>query len=174
MVLEHFNGDWIWTSQNPTELQDEELLLCTGTLWLMEQAPSPGWCRSCSIKALWWKVNSTAWVDFSIKSTTRISAMYILWHDFCSICLREPHPHGVCPRHPLSPPNDSGIPSVKSVVWGSFWYVPGVWWWSFLECLNNRKSDFGKKMSHIKGIVSPTHPLMTTSFPIVWHLFWLP
>ena len=88
--------------------------------------------------------------------------------------LREPQPHGVCPRHPLSPPNDSGIPSVKSVVWGSFWNVPGVWWWSFLECLNNRKSDFGKKMSHMKGIVSPTHPFMTTSFPIVWHFFWLP
>ena len=37
------------------------------------------------------------------------------------------YPVGAYPRHPLSPPNDSGIPNHKLLVQG-LGYAPGVCW----------------------------------------------
>ncbi len=73
------------------------------------------------------------------------------------IILRETQhtPKVAYPRHPLSPPNDSGIPKHKLLV--GVGYAPGVCWKVLRHIWKPWKGDCFPKQFLVGGFEPPTH-----------------
>lgn len=142
--------------------------------WWNKLLYSLGWCRALWLKSFLFKIYlhmytiSTAWVGLSIKSRTTISAIYCYDRFLFYLSKRIPTPWSMPQASPFTPQTIQEFLS-QSVGWVFFLggYVPGVYWWKFLGCLNSSKSEVvGKNMSHMKGKSSHPPHFMTTSFQI--------